>query len=203
MAYLKTLDIGYGYTADGGTSFPLRGKGIGLMPTLDEVLRTFPGRRFVINLKSDDPAEGELLGARLSRMRAEERGQISLFVSGNRLYAMLRERFPALHIQNAAAAFECIKSYIAWGWSGFVPATCRHGDFAAPQNFARFLWGYPDRLRARMNAAGIEVMLVPPYYGGIFDPAFDEPDELQDVPFGYGIVTNKIEIMGPAWTARR
>lgn len=35
MTELKHLDIGYGYTADGGKSFPFRGKGVGLMPTLD------------------------------------------------------------------------------------------------------------------------------------------------------------------------
>lgn len=203
MEYLNTLDIGYGYTADGGRTFPFRGEGIGLMPTLDEVLNAFPGHRFIINLKSDDPVEGELVSARLSRMNAEERSQLSLFVSGNSLYAMLRERFPTLRIENADASLECIKSYIAWGWSGAVPATCLHADFAVPQNFARFLWRYPDRLRARMDAAGVDVQLVPPYYGGLFDPAFDDPEDLTEIPMGYGIITNKIEVMGTAWNADR
>ena len=44
MAYLKKLDIGHGYTADGGKTFPFRGKGIGLMPTLAEVLEAVPAR---------------------------------------------------------------------------------------------------------------------------------------------------------------
>jgi len=34
---LKAIDVGYGYTADSGQTFPLRGKGIGLMPTLADV----------------------------------------------------------------------------------------------------------------------------------------------------------------------
>ena len=42
MAYLRTLDLGYGYTADGGQTFPLRGQGVGMMPTLQEVLGAFP-----------------------------------------------------------------------------------------------------------------------------------------------------------------
>jgi glycerophosphoryl diester phosphodiesterase len=58
LVYLKSLDIGHGYTADGGKTFPFRGKGIGLMPTLREVLAAFPDRRFLINIKSDDPEEG-------------------------------------------------------------------------------------------------------------------------------------------------
>jgi hypothetical protein len=61
MAYLKTLDIGCGYTADGGKTYPFRGKGVGIMPTLNEVLIAFPGRQFVINMESRDPAEGERL----------------------------------------------------------------------------------------------------------------------------------------------
>ncbi len=34
MAELKELDIGYGYTADEGKTYPFRGKGVGLMPSL-------------------------------------------------------------------------------------------------------------------------------------------------------------------------
>jgi glycerophosphoryl diester phosphodiesterase len=63
MADLKILDVGYGYTADGGKTFPFRGKGVGLMPSLAEVLQTFPGRRLLINVKSNDPAEGEKLAS--------------------------------------------------------------------------------------------------------------------------------------------
>jgi glycerophosphoryl diester phosphodiesterase family protein len=44
MAYLKTLDVGYGYSADGGRTFPLRGKGIGLMPSFADVMQAFSWR---------------------------------------------------------------------------------------------------------------------------------------------------------------
>src|SRR5438309_472270 len=33
LADLKRLDVGYGYTGDGGHSYPLRGRGVGGMPT--------------------------------------------------------------------------------------------------------------------------------------------------------------------------
>ncbi len=39
---LSKLDVGYGYTADNGKTFPFRGKRIGLMPELDEVLEKRP-----------------------------------------------------------------------------------------------------------------------------------------------------------------
>lgn len=41
MSFLRTLDIGYGYTADSGKTYPFRGTGVGLMPSLAEVLETF------------------------------------------------------------------------------------------------------------------------------------------------------------------
>lgn len=61
MAELKKLDIGYGYTADGGVNYPFRGKGTGMMPSMTEVLKQFPDKSLLINVKSSDPAGGELL----------------------------------------------------------------------------------------------------------------------------------------------
>ena len=79
MADLKKLDIGHGYTADGGKTFPFRGKGIGLMPTLGEVLAAFPQARLLINVKSRDPSEGEKLAAVLNKLPAERRAQIMVY----------------------------------------------------------------------------------------------------------------------------
>src|SRR5690606_32829727 len=75
LAYLKTLDVGYGYTADGGMTFPLRGKGVGMMPELEEVLAAFPDRRFLINYKSNEEREGDMLAAVLAA-RPEWRDEI-------------------------------------------------------------------------------------------------------------------------------
>src|SRR5690606_9734583 len=49
MQVLKQLDIGYGYTADNGETYPFRGKGTGLMPTLDEVLSQFPEQSLLLH----------------------------------------------------------------------------------------------------------------------------------------------------------
>ena len=54
----KNIDIGYGYTADQGATYPFRGKGVGLIPSLDEVLEAFPDGSFLIHIKSTDPEEG-------------------------------------------------------------------------------------------------------------------------------------------------
>jgi glycerophosphoryl diester phosphodiesterase len=198
MEYLKTLDIGYGYTADGGRTFPFRGKGVGLMPTLDEVLTAFPDKHFAINVKSNDAQEGVLLAARLLRMTPEERTRISIVAMGDRPYRELRQRLPETHIGNRTAGRECLLDYITWGWSGHVPQACRNGSFVVPRNYSWVMWGYPNRLHARMTAAGIPVTIIPSYRGGVADTTIDDPVELALVPPGYGIWTNRIERIGPA-----
>jgi glycerophosphoryl diester phosphodiesterase len=55
LAELKRLDAGYRWTADGGRTFPFRGKGI-TVPTLREVLEEFPGVRLNIDIKQAQPS---------------------------------------------------------------------------------------------------------------------------------------------------
>jgi len=47
---LRELDAGYGFTPDGGRSFPFRGRGIRI-PTLHEVLGEFPEMRINVEIK--------------------------------------------------------------------------------------------------------------------------------------------------------
>ena len=61
LAYFLRADVGYGYSPDGGVTFPVRGLGIGLIPTLREILEVFPGKRFALNDKDSNAASVELL----------------------------------------------------------------------------------------------------------------------------------------------
>jgi len=83
MADLKKLDIGYGYTADGGKTYPFRGRGVGLMSTLAEALDTFPDRPFLINIKGNDPDEGSKLAAFLNALPAERRATLMAYGGGD------------------------------------------------------------------------------------------------------------------------
>ena len=80
--YLKTLDIGYGYTADGGNTFPFRGKFIGAMPTLRDVLVAFPDTYFFINMKSNKTSEAELLTSYLQTIPLIDRSLLTLYGNG-------------------------------------------------------------------------------------------------------------------------
>jgi len=62
---LQALDVGYGYSPD-GIHFPLRGAGLGLMPSLREVLEAQLGGQYLINFKSRRAEEGAHLAATLT-----------------------------------------------------------------------------------------------------------------------------------------
>jgi glycerophosphoryl diester phosphodiesterase len=50
---LQTADAGFRFTTDGGRTFPFRGTGVRI-PTLDEVLRTFPRIPMLIEIKEPE-----------------------------------------------------------------------------------------------------------------------------------------------------
>ena len=51
---LQSLDAGYRFTPDGGTSYPYRRRGV-RVPELGEVLRDFPGHKVNIDIKEEQP----------------------------------------------------------------------------------------------------------------------------------------------------
>ena len=168
------------------------------MPSLDEVFAAFPDRDFLLNIKSNDPREGELLAARLAASPYERRAGLMAY-GGDRPIAVLRERLPALRVLSRAALQSCVLSYIGFGWTGYVPESCRHTLLHIPLNVAPWLWGWPGRFLDRMESAGSRVFLLGDYHGG-WSTGIDTTDDLARLPAGYsgGIVTDAIEIVGPA-----
>ena len=198
MAELKTLDIGYGYTADGGKTFPFRGKGVGLMPSLDEVLAAFPESRFLITIKSNDSAEGDKLAAALSRLPPERRGLLMVHGGGDRPIAEVARKLPDVKTASRATLKPCLIGYIALGWTGYVPSACHNRLITVPINIAPWLWGWPERFLTRMRKAGTEVFAAGLYHGGSVS-GIDTKEELDRLPADYdgGIWTDEIEVIGP------
>jgi glycerophosphoryl diester phosphodiesterase len=168
MRYLKTLDIGYGYTADGGKTWPFRGKGIGLMPSLDEVMEAFPRQRFLINIKSNDAKEGALLAQTFARFSLSDRARF-MFYGGAEPIHVLRAKLPDLHTMalhgSAPNLRTCLLRYELIGWTGYVPEACRNSLVAIPINYAPYLWGWPNRFVARMRSANTPVFVAGSYNG--------------------------------------
>jgi glycerophosphoryl diester phosphodiesterase len=202
MAELKRLDIGYGYTADGGRTFPFRGKGVGLMPSLDEVLTTFPDRRFNINVKSRDASEGVRLAAFLERLPPARRAQLIVY-GGDEPVAEVKRRLADVKTVSRGSLKACLIRYVGYGWTGIVPDACRGMAVLVPINIAPWLWGWPDRLLARMDTMGSSVFVLGPYHGGEFSTGIDTPEDIVRLPAGYagGIWTNEIELVARALKA--
>jgi glycerophosphoryl diester phosphodiesterase len=198
MAYLKKLDIGHGYTADGGKTFPFRGKALGMMPTLAEVLATFQQQRLLINVKSRDPSEGERLADMLDKLPAERRARVMVY-GGDEPVEAVRKRLPDIRTISRAAIKSCLLGYIGYGWTGVVPKACHNAMVMLPINVAPWLWGWPDRFLSRMTSVNSEVFVLGPYRGGGFSTGIDTPDQFARLPQNYagGIWTNEIETIEP------
>ena len=194
LAELKALDIGYGYTADGGATYPFRGMGVGLMPSLDEVLATFPNKRFLINIKSRDAEEGRKLAARLAKLPAEGRTLLTVYGDDTPIDAV-RATLPDVRTMGRGVLKRCALSYLGVGWSGYVPAACRGTMLLVPVNYTWALWGWPNRFLARMRDVGTEVYVVGPFTGREFSTGIDTAYEVAQLPNGYdgGIWTNRID----------
>ena len=199
MAYLKTLDVGYGYTADGGKTYPLRGKGVGMMPELKEVLSAFPAGRFLINFKSNETREGDMLGE-LVAAHPEFRAAVWGAYGGDSPTFRAADRIEGLNVWSKRGLVDCLVQYELLGWSGTVPDPCRNTKVMVPINVAPFVWGWPDLFIARLRDAGSEVILLGPYTAG--DPGtagIDSEALLAQVPdtFSGYIWTNTVETIGP------
>lgn len=196
MSELKQLDIGYGYTADQGETYPFRGKGIGLMPSLDEVLETFPNGSFLIHIKSNDPSEGLSLAQYLSTNSESRLRQLSVY-GGDEPTAALKESLPKMRVMSIGTMKSCLLPYIAIGWTGFVPSACENTQLHIPERFAPWMWGYPGKFVKRMEEANTRVILVAG--DGGWSEGFDEEADLERIPDDYfgGIWTNRVDLIAP------
>lgn len=197
LAELKQLDVGYGYTADGGKTYPLRGTGVALMPSLDEVLTAFPDKRFLIHIKSNDPDEGRRLAARLKSLPNAQLSRLMIY--GGQLPVAEARRMLDIQTMSGPTEKRCLIRYLLLGWSGYVPSDCERSLLLVPANYAHWLWGWPNRFLTRMRGHDSDVFVVGAYDGGDFSSGIDRPDDLALLPaaFAGGIWTNRIDRIAP------
>jgi glycerophosphoryl diester phosphodiesterase len=203
LAYLQTLDVGYGYTADAGKTFPFRGKGVGLLPSLDEVLNAFPKNRLLIQIKSDKSRDGTALVRKLKTLPRARLRELMVF-GGSRPVGLIRREFPGLQTNSPETEKSCLIRYLALGWLGYVPRDCRNSLLIVPVNITPWLWGWPNRFLRRMHNAGTGVFVadrIKP--GGL--KGLNTMNDLSKLPPGYtgGIWTDRIGALGPALGRRK
>jgi glycerophosphoryl diester phosphodiesterase len=198
MEELKTLDVGYGYTADNGKTYPFRGKGIGLMSSLDELMSHFSEESFLIHIKNNNPYEGELLAEYLEDLSQERLSKLT-FYGGDEPIAILKERIPNIRVMSKATMKKALISYMAVGWTGYMPASMRNTYIQLPKKYARVLWGWPHRFIKRVENADSLFVIVAG--DGQWSEGFDTADDLSQIPDNYsgGIWTNRIDRIAPIY----
>ena len=92
LAEVEALDAAFGFTLDGGRTFPFRGLGV-QAPTFLEVLARYPSMRFNVDAKHEDPALAEALVRVVRQAGAVERVCLGSFfdAQAERLGALLPE----------------------------------------------------------------------------------------------------------------
>ena len=183
---LKALDIGFGYTADGGKTFPFRGKGVGEMPEIGELLGKLKHReRLMFNFKSADPAEADLLAEKLAKAGRDPVKKRDAFYGDAKVVARIREIYPEAWAWSAEEAARCSKDYVLYGWSGYLPQSCRGRTMVIPLNYQFAFWGWPNRLVARMEEHGGEIIVTGPYRSGQPNTGLTLPEQFEKVPASF------------------
>jgi len=200
FADLLTLDLGYRID-DGNGTFPLRGHGIGLMPNLEEVLNADIAGQILINFKSRRSEDGIALANLLEA--TQQHARVFGVYGGQEPTQTAIDLVPDLRGFDRASLKACLVPYLAFGWTGHVPAACQNTIIVVPQNYAPYLWGWPHRFTRRLGRAGTNVILVGPSDGSGFISGIDDAEALNNVPahFDGYIWTDRIELIGPRLSA--
>jgi glycerophosphoryl diester phosphodiesterase len=190
MTNLKKLDIGYGYTADGGKTYPFRGKAIGLMPTLTEVLQAFPDRKLAINQKDKFTKTVQLIAQTLKE-DPESQHQNIYFFSGVEQFTLLQKEVPAVQriVPSRNEIKGCGLNYLGMLFSGKLPTSCNRNAFAVPARYLNYIPGWPSLFLSQARQAKLQV-----YVADVDTP--DDLEKVRGLPID-GIVTNRIEVIGP------
>lgn len=204
VAYLQDLDLGHGYTFDGGKTFPFRGQGRYLMPTFDDILvllQKYPTRKILVNVKGNVERTAKAFIRIIKKYPHHIRSRL--------LYPMrygFQTELEALGVQDEISQGnkECLFKYLKVGWLGTFPKECHKKKIMIPIRetlervigppgrlikFTSVLWGWPERFIKLAHKNGTKV------YASQVD-TIEEYNQMMKLNLD-GVMTNKIEVIGP------
>lgn len=182
LAYLKTLDIGYGYSQDGGRTFPQRGLAIGAIPTVEDVLAFY--NHVVLIFDLPDARTAEAVVAAFQRAHIEI-GPRHGFAGSPEARARLRQLTRGGFILDNQASQACIAPYRKTGWLGMVPSECNGATLILDRNGSFTLWGWPYRFMSRMSGAGAHFFIAGDDSNGDNWVGLTQAEQLGEVPHDY------------------
>ncbi len=127
LAEIRGLDAGFGFSPDEGRTFPSRGRGVSV-PTLREVLETFPETPLIIEIKQVESPLEESLAQLLQETASESRVLVfSLEQAPLDRYRALGRPWPTGF--GPADVTEFLRRLNSGSWSGYRPPAAA---FAVP-----------------------------------------------------------------------
>jgi len=194
LAEIQTLDAGYGYSADGGRTFPFRGGATGAIPRLEEVLALLPDKPLLFDLPADPRAGPQLVAT----LRALGRDPVATGDGFRGLAADLapvRAAFPRAWLWDRTRATACTAAYRWQGWLGLTPEACAGQTLVVPTDAAWSFAGWPNRTQTRMAAVGARVVMTGPGGSGLA-----LPEQLGSIPASFTghVMVEDIWTVGPA-----
>jgi glycerophosphoryl diester phosphodiesterase len=152
---LRKLDIGYGYSYDDGKTYPFRGKGVGMIRTLDEILKQFPNKRFLIDNKSGNDIEvAQMIVDSLLRLPEEQQRNIFLWAQ-DEAYEYIHAAIPDVTRLLLPRSYQKMffKSYILGFGLGAIGTEYKNQGLGLPIEYTKYIWGWPYRFLSKVNDA--------------------------------------------------
>lgn len=154
---IQKVDAGFGYTFDDGATFPFRGLGFKISK-LDEFVSRFPEHEFWLNLKDNDEHSFDVLYRYLASIPSTH-AQDVLVITSSKGINWFRKADSLIPVVSVDGVRSCGVDYLLLGWAGIVPESCKNTTLLIPPSKAKYFWGYPKRLAARLQEHGTEVYL--------------------------------------------
>ncbi|MBT4792335.1 MAG: hypothetical protein HON90_12260 [Halobacteriovoraceae bacterium] len=206
LNYIQSLDIGYGYTADNGQTFPFRGRNHYRVPTFTQVLDVlinYPEKTLLVNVKAE---KIRTLSAFITVIKEYDNSVRSRILYPYSFAEGSKDELVKLGVQDQINQKDedCLVKYLKTGWYGHFPKECHHKKLFIPirqtlervlgkpgrhVKFTSILWGWPEKFIKLAHNNGTKV------YASQVD-SLHEYDEMIKLDLD-GIMTNKIELIGP------
>ena len=186
-ADLAKVDAGFGYTFDKGTTFPFRGRGFRIA-RLDEFFSRFPQHQFWLNLKDNDNRSFQVLNKFLVSTSSVH-APSPIIITSPKGVNWFKQADPSVSVVSVEGVKDCAVQYLLLGWAGLVPDVCKNTTMLIPPSKAKYFWGYPQGLAARLQEHGTTVYLW-------FENQPLDQKSLDVIAQGVGVVTNDTALIG-------
>jgi glycerophosphoryl diester phosphodiesterase len=206
LEFIQSLDIGFGYTADNGETYPFRDLSRYRAPSFRDVLdllKNHPDKELLINVKGNKARTVDSFIRIINEYDETVRSRLlyPYFFSGLRL-----NELKTLKVQDQINQKDkgCLLKYLKTGWYGHFPKECHYKKIFIPiretlervigkpgkyVKFTSALWGWPERFIDLAHKYGTKV------YASQVD-SVEEFNEMNKLNLD-GIMTNRIEVIGP------